>query len=118
MAKKDKCIFCGVMDGTIDTDKIDDAENFIVSNDPAPVSEGHCVIISKKHYEAFWDMLSSLGPELMNLIKKHSLRLIKEGKADGIKLVNNNYKASGQMIPHFHLHVIPEKQGKTRERHV
>jgi histidine triad (HIT) family protein len=106
------CIFCKIIKGEIKTDKVDETDNFIVINDANPVAEGHCLIIPKKHYETILDVPNTLGTELVLLAKKNSIRLIKEGKADGIKLVNNNYKASGQLVPHFHMHVIPHKEGK------
>ena len=72
----------------------------------------HKPIISKKHYETILDMPSSLGTEIIDIAKKQSLRLIKKGKAEGIKLVNNNFESAGQVIKHFHMHVIPRLMGK------
>jgi len=112
MTEKDECVFCKIVKGEIKADIVANEENFIVINDIHPVSEGHCLIIPKKHYENLLDMPNTLGTELFTIAKKHSLRLIKEGKADGIKLVNNNYSAAGQLVKHFHMHVIPYKAGK------
>lgn len=115
--KKDNCVFCKIIAGKIPSDIVVQEENFIVMNDIDQTILGHCLIIPKKHYETVFDMPSSLGTELLGIAKKQGLRLIKEGKADGIKLVNNNYEASGQCVPHFHLHVIPEKKG-VKTKHV
>ena len=110
MKSKD-CVFCKIVAGEIRADKLADEENFIVIADANPVSDGHCLIISKKHYETIFDMPVTLGNEIIFLAKKHGLRLIKEKKAEGIKLVNNNYSAAGQVVKHFHMHVIPHKEG-------
>lgn len=117
---KDKldCIFCKIERKEIPSEVIYSDDNFFVVNDLHPVSNGHCLIIPKKHYETLFDMPSSLGSELLDLAKKQGFRLIKEKKAEGIKLVNNNFEASGQVVKHFHLHVIPEKKGVKREKHV
>jgi len=112
------CIFCKIAKGEVPSEKIDETENFFVINDAIPVSEGHCLIISKEHYETIFDLPANLGDELIGSIKKQGQRLMKEGKADGIKLVNNNYKASGQVVKHFHLHIIPVKEGIEREKSV
>lgn len=114
----DDCVFCKIVEGEIPSDKIADEENFIVINDLNFVSEGHCLIIPKQHFNDVFEIPSSLGIELLDVAKKQGLRLIKEGKADGIKLVQNNGVAAGQSVMHFHLHVIPEKMGVKRERHV
>ena len=110
MKSKD-CVFCKIVAGEIRADKLADEENFIVIADANPVSDGHCLIISKKHYETIFDMPVTLGIELASIAKKQGLRLIKEGKAEGVKLVNNNYRSAGQAVPHFHMHVIPHKEG-------
>lgn len=112
------CIFCKISKGEIDSKKIDESENFFVINDANPVSKGHCLIISKEHFETVFDLPRGLGEELINLLKDQGKRLINEGKADGIKLINNNYESSGQIVKHFHMHVIPEKKGVKREKHV
>ncbi len=112
MSKNQDCVFCKIIKGEIKGDIVADEENFIVMNDIKPASEGHCLIISKKHYAAIFDLPNTLGTELLTIAKKQSMRLMKAGKADGIKLVNNNYRAAGQFVDHFHLHVIPHKEGK------
>jgi len=109
--KKEECVFCRIIKGDVKADIVSDEENFIVMNDIDQSIPGHCLVIPKKHYETVFDMPSSLGGELLSAAKKHGLRLIKEGKAEGIKLVNNNFEASGQVVKHFHLHIIPEKKG-------
>ena len=53
----------------------------------------------------------------MTLVKGEVLRLKKEGKADGAKIVQNIGENVAE-IQHFHAHVIPEKDGVTREKHV
>lgn len=118
MEQKKDCIFCKIVSGEIKAEKIADEENFIVINDAHPAAKGHCLIIPKKHHETLFDIPSTLGNELLAIAKKQGLRLIKEKKADGIKFVSNNYPAAGQVVMHFHLHVIPEKTGIKREQHV
>jgi len=111
MTEEKDCVFCKIVKGELKTELIEDAENFIVFNDANPVAEGHCLIVPKEHYGTVIDMPNTLGTELLTLAKKHGLRLIKEKLADGFKLVSNNYPAAGQVVPHFHLHVIPHKEG-------
>ena len=112
------CVFCKIIKGEIPADKVTETENFIVMNDIHPVSEGHCLVIAKKHFENIFDIPSCLGDELVSLVKEQGLRLIKKGKADGIKVVQNNGEASGQTVFHFHVHLIPEKSGVTRKKHI
>lgn len=113
-----ECIFCKIIGGEIDSEKVDESENFIVINDANPVSEGHCLIIPKNHYKDFEELPSDFGSELIEVTKKQISRLKENGLAEGVKLVNNCGVAAGQVVMHFHLHIIPEKGGFSRERSV
>ena len=116
--EKKECVFCKITKGEWQVDKLYEDDNFIVFNDKFPVAPGHCLIVPTKHYATILDMPSSLGTELVDLAKKQGLRLIKEKKADGFKLVQNNFAAAGQAVMHFHLHVVPEKEGVKREKYI
>ena len=118
MAKENNCVFCKIVNGEIKANILSDEENFIVMDDAHPASEGHCLIIPKRHYATIFDLPNTLGTELLTITKQQGMRLIKEGKAEGIKLVNNNFEAAGQVVKHFHLHVIPEKKDVKRKFHV
>ena len=113
----DDCVFCKINKGELPAKKVGEGDNFIVIESIDPVSEGHCLIVSKKHYANALELPSLLGSELVTLVKGEVLRLKKEGKADGAKIVQNIGENVAE-IQHFHAHVIPEKDGVTREKHV
>ncbi|MFW5846771.1 MAG: HIT family protein [Nanoarchaeota archaeon] len=113
-----ECVFCKISKGEIPAEKILENDNFFIINDANPVVEGHCLVISKKHYKNIFNLPADLGSELISLIKEQSLKLIKEGKAEGIKIVQNNGKSAGQSVQHVHFHIIPEKSGFKREKQV
>jgi histidine triad (HIT) family protein len=54
-------------------------------------------------------MPNTLGSELINSIKKISLKLIQEKKAEGINVIINNEPSAGQVVFHTHIHIIPRK---------
>lgn len=103
----EECIFCKIINKEIPAEFLEETDNFIVINDAHPVSDGHCLIIPKKHYKTLFDMPNLYGNEVMHLTKKHGLRLLNEQKGTGIKVVQNNFEAAGQVVPHVHIHVIP-----------
>jgi len=106
----DDCIFCKIAKGEIPSEKIYEGENFFIINDVNPVSEGHCLIISKEHYETIFDLPSEFGKELIEIIHLHAKKLIDEGKAEGFNLLQSNYSVAQQEIPHLHFHIIPRKK--------
>lgn len=107
--EENDCIFCKIVKGDISNKKIYEDDNFIGILDVNPKTEGHSLIIPKKHFKSLLDMPSSLGNELIEACKKVSLDLINNGKGDGFNLVVNNFEVAGQVVPHLHIHIIPRK---------
>jgi histidine triad (HIT) family protein len=114
----DDCVFCKIVSGKIPSKKLFEDENFLVIEDIHPVSKGHCLLISKKHFETILDFPLNLSENLVKILKFQSKRLIESGLADGVKIIQNNFEASGQSVKHIHFHIIPEKNGLKRESFV
>ncbi len=105
------CIFCKIANGEIPANLIYENDNFFSIPDKNQQIEGHSLIISKKHFENILDLPVNLGQELIDCIKKTSFKLIDEHKAEGFNIVVNNFEAAGQLVRHFHLHILPRKKG-------
>ena len=108
------CIFCKIVKGEIPSEKIYENDNFFCILDISPIAEGHTLIIPKKHFETILDIPDNLGPELLEAIKKISLDLIKEGKAEGFNIIQSNKEVAQQEVPHAHFHIIPRKKDDRR----
>lgn len=105
------CIFCKISKGEIPSEKIYENDNFFSIPDANQKVEGHGLIISKKHFETALDLPASLGMELLDCVKKTALKIMDEEKAEGFNLVQNNFESAGQVVKHFHLHILPRKKG-------
>ncbi len=110
MEKQEDCIFCKMNSGEIKVEKIIETDNFFVIKDKYPVSEGHCLIITKNHYDNVLHLPSLLGTEFITLVKETYLKIAREIKSEGFNLIQNNFKAGGQAINHTHFHIIPRKE--------
>jgi histidine triad (HIT) family protein len=108
---KENCIFCRISKGEIPSKRIYENDNFFSIPDANPVVLGHTLIISKKHFENVLELPESLGAELLDAIKKTSDILVREHKAEGFNVINNNFEAAGQIVKHIHFHIIPRKKG-------
>jgi histidine triad (HIT) family protein len=105
------CIFCQITEGKIPVEKIYENDNFYSIPDRNPVVDGHSLVISKKHFGNILDLPSSLGSECLDCVKKTALKLMKEKKASGFNVVNNNFSSAGQIVEHTHIHILPRKEG-------
>ncbi len=105
------CIFCKIARGEIPSTKIYENDNFFSVPDANQQIDGHSLVISKKHFETVLDLPSTLGTELLDCIKKTTLKLIAEHKAEGFNVVSNNFECAGQAVKHVHFHILPRKEG-------
>ena len=107
---EEQCIFCKISRGEISSKRIYENENFFAIRDVNPKTKGHSLIISKKHFENILVMPQTLGTELIDAIKKTSLIVMKENNCDGFNVVQNNAESAGQVVKHFHVHILPRKK--------
>jgi len=103
------CIFCKIVKGKISEEKIFENDNFFAIADINPLTKGHVLIISKKHFKNTLDIPNSLGQEFLECIKKVSLNFMKDD-VEGFNVIGNNFKVAGQVVDHFHYHIIPRRR--------
>ena len=72
-----------------------------------PAGVGHTLIVPRKHYENIYDVPEKLLAELAAVVKKVCVAVKKTVGADGIKVIQLNGVAAGQVVMHIHFHVIP-----------
>ncbi len=105
------CIFCKIANGKIPAKRIYENDNFFSIKDVHPKTEGHCLVISKKHFENSLELPNTLGVELLDCIKKTTMSIFEESNAEGFNIINNNFEAGGQAIKHVHFHILPRRKG-------
>ena len=101
------CIFCKIIEGGLPAYKVYEDSDVVAFLDIFPIHSGHTLVVPKKHCV---DIFDSPDSELQNVIaaaKKIAPAVMKATKADGINIGMNNRPASGQVVMHTHLHVIP-----------
>ena len=106
MIEKD-CIFCKIIEKKIHSQIIFENELDIAFLDISPISEGHTIVIPKKHYSNLEDIPDYELTELFKVVKKLAIIIHKKLKIDGYNILQNNFTAAGQVIKHFHVHIIP-----------
>ena len=101
------CIFCKIVEGTIPSAKIYEDEHVYAFMDIMPVTEGHVLLIPKKHVENIYDFSEEEAANLFAAAPKIANALQAEFKPAGMNLLQNNGAPAGQSVFHFHLHFIP-----------
>ena len=82
--------------------------------DVNPSTNGHMLIVPKKHYENILDIDLEIYNYAISLIKEKLYPLVKEKlNCDGITIIQNN--EYGQEVKHLHIHVIPRYEKDAHE---
>jgi len=102
-----ECIFCKIAAGEIPATKILDENQVIAFMDIGPIIKGHVLVIPRDHYP---DIIS-VPPDVLSALIVSARRVaaaqVKALNADGVNIIQNNGRSAGQLVPHFHIHVIP-----------
>ena len=107
----ENCLFCKIVTGQIPAVKIYEDKDVLAFLDIGPISDGHTLVIPKKHFEKLHDC----PPEVLSKVSSNLGRIAGAVAAamncDGYNLLCNNGRASGQLVEHLHFHIIPRKTG-------
>ncbi len=107
MLSNDDCIFCKIIVKEIPSKILFENNDTIAFLDIFPISQGHTIVIPKKHYTNLETIPINVLYEVMGTVKIVSNLIYKNLDIDGYNILQNNYKAAGQVINHFHIHIIP-----------
>lgn len=105
------CIFCKIINKEISATIIEESKNFMAILDVNPKVKNHALILPKNHFENFLDFPIELGKELVEFSKKVIEIQTKTNPTKEFNLINNNGTKAGQIVPHWHLHILPRKKG-------
>ncbi len=107
---EEECIFCKIVKGEIESERIHESDNFIVIKDKNPKVKNHSLVIPKDHYPTFFEMPSSVYEEFLLVTKEAAIAATSEIDTNDFNLVMNNGESAGQIISHAHLHILPRKK--------
>ncbi|MDD5098682.1 MAG: HIT family protein, partial [Candidatus Pacebacteria bacterium] len=109
----ENCIFCKIINNEIPCYKIYEDEFVLAFLDINPVVIGHTLIIPKKHFENIFEAEDEYLERIITASKKISLKMKEALGVEGINLYQANGLIAGQTVFHFHLHILPQKQGES-----
>jgi histidine triad (HIT) family protein len=105
-----ECIFCKIIKGEIPCAKILEDERVLCFVDINPINPGHALVIPKTHYHTLFDMDPADLHACILAAQKVGKAVYRGVSAEGLNLVQNNYRAAGQLIDHAHFHLIPRHE--------
>ncbi len=104
------CVFCRIIAKEIPSLSIYEDEKTLAFLDIMPRTTGHVMVIPKVHVPVLSDLPEAeIGP-LFSTVKKVALKIREVLAPDGVTIGMNQGEASGQVVPHLHVHLLPRWQ--------
>lgn len=112
----DNCIFCKIARKEIPGRIVYEDDVCLAFLDLSQVTDGHTLVIPKKHYQSFLEVDDDVLEHMIKVTKKLANEIVKKTGASGCNILSNAGEVAGQSVPHFHIHIIPrysEQDGLT-----
>ena len=101
------CIFCQIIRKEAPANVVYEDHQVAAFLSNRPVNEGHTLVVPKKHYENIFEIPEEEAAYLFRVAKRVADAVRNAKSAEGIRIVQNNGWAAGQVVFHLHVHVIP-----------
>lgn len=83
--------------------------------DAYPVSEGHALVITRRHVATWFDATAEEQVAVMQAVQNARTEIEKSCRPDGYNVGFNAGEAAGQTVFHLHVHVIPRLRGDVED---
>ena len=104
-------IFAKILRGEMPCFKVYEDDETLAFMDIMPRSPGHCLVIPKEACRNMLDASSQALTATHASVQKISRAAMQAFEADGITIQQFNEPAAGQEVYHYHVHIIPRKEG-------
>lgn len=101
------CPFCSI-----------DAERLVLESEVAiaiwdafPVSEGHIVVVPRRHVSTIYELTAGEQSALWQFVSRVRDHLMSRYRPSGFNIGFNDGLDAGQTVEHAHIHVIPRRHG-------
>jgi histidine triad (HIT) family protein len=105
------CLFCRIVRRELDHVPVLEDAQVLAIMDLYPATPGHVLVLPKQHIETLYEMPVDVGAQLMTTAIMVAKAIREKLSPVGLNLVQSNGVAAGQVIPHFHLHLVPRYNG-------
>ena len=104
------CIFCKIIAGEIPAIKVLDEDLVLAFMDINPSSQGHMLVVPKQHAENIFEISEDDLAAVTSAVRRCAKAAKEALKAEGVTILQLNGRASDQIIPHFHIHIMPRSE--------
>src|SRR4051812_33656154 len=88
-----------------------ESEYALAFPDGFPVSQGHTLVIPRRHVPSLFQLPDAEQAAVWNLVARVRAVLVAELRPEAFTIGVNDGPAAGQTVIHAHVHVIPRRRG-------
>ncbi len=105
------CIFCRIVAGEIPAEVVAREPEVTAFLDVQPLADGHVLVVPRAHVAAIEDLPPDAADALFRAVVRLAGPVRTALGAAGTTIGVNNGEATGQTIPHVHVHIVPRREG-------
>jgi histidine triad (HIT) family protein len=105
------CVFCRIVAGEIPAEVVARAPDGVAFLDLEPLADGHTLVVSTAHVPTIEALEPAAADGLFRLVRRLADPVRLAVGAAGTTIGINNGEATGQTVPHVHVHIVPRWPG-------
>ena len=105
------CIFCRIVAGEVPAEVVSREAEVVAFLDVEPLADGHMLVVPRAHVARVEELKPSAADALLRAVVRLAGPVREALGAPGTTIGINNGDATGQTIPHVHVHIVPRWPG-------
>ena len=105
------CIFCRIVKGEIPAEIVARELEVTAFLDVQPLADGHVLVVPREHAARVEDLEPAAADALFRAVVRLAGPVRTALGAAGTTIGVNNGDATGQTVPHVHVHIVPRWEG-------
>lgn len=113
----DECIFCRIVAGTAPAHRVYEDDHTLAFMDVFPVADGHTLVITREHAATIFEASEAALTAVAATARRVAHALQATLAPDGLMVFQLNGAAAMQTVFHYHMHLLPRRQGEPLALH-
>ena len=105
------CIFCRIVAGDIPAEVVARSPAGVAFLDLEPLADGHTLVVPVQHAATIEALEPAAADGLFRFVRSLADPVRRAVDALGTTIGINNGEATGQTVPHVHVHIVPRWPG-------
>lgn len=102
----EKNVFWKILNGDIPCEKVYEDDRVLCFRDINPKAPVHVLLVPKKKYVSFDDFVSKASDEEIGYFFRTARKIAADLKIKSYRIVANCGAGAGQVVYHYHLHIM------------